>query len=415
MRNIVMNERELERAEILQRVISNNITLRQAARQMNISLRQARRQLRKVEAHGIAGLAHQSRGRSSGRRLQGDIARQIRALLHSRYSDFGATFAAEKLGEEYGIRVSREKIRQMQIAEGLWKPKRRRDSRCHSRRLRRSRYGELIQIDGSPHDWLEGRGPRLCLINFIDDATSRIQYARFVKAETTEEYMRGVQVYAQRYGLPLSFYSDKHSIFRINVQDARERGEYTQLGQALRRLDVELICAHSPQAKGRVERSFGVLQDRLVKEMRLKGIDNLEEANRFLEAYLRVYNQKFSMPPISKEDAHRILQKDLDLNVILSKEEQRTLSKDLSFQYKCTSYQVVAPHSVNRLQKQRILVIETLSGEIMVKTKAGKILEVRPYETFNQPCQITMGDKELEAATWSNRRAHKPAKHHPWR
>ncbi len=220
---------------------------------------------------------------------------QVARLIRTQYGDFGPTLAAEKLHERHEHRLSAETLRQWMIADGLWQPKSRKRARIHPRRPRRPCRGELVQIDGSPHDWFEGRGPRCTLIVFIDDAAGELMALRFAPAETTWAYMQTLQAYLNQHGRPVALYSDKHSIFRINHPE--HEGELTQFSRALKTLDIAPIHANTPQAKGRVERANQTLQDRLVKEMRLRAISDIDTANTFLPAFIEHYNQRFAVAP----------------------------------------------------------------------------------------------------------------------
>lgn len=414
LKEVRLSKRELQRAEILAEIEKGALNCSEAAAILGISLRQLRRGRRRYEEEGIAGLAHRSRGKPSGRAFKKEKIEEVVKLLHKKYSDFGPTFATEKLLEEHGIRVSREKMRQILINEKLWIEKKARNRGYHPRRVRRSREGALVQIDGSDHDWLEGRSERMTLISFIDDATSKILLAKFVPSETTHAYMELAKTYVELYGIPLSLYSDKHSIFRINQKELRERGQLTNFGRALREIGVELICANSPQAKGRVERCFGTLQDRLVKEMRLAGVNTRDEANKFLHGYLKKHNEKFSVSALEEESAHRVVPKGLNLSKIFSFKETRQLTKDLSFQYKNTIYQVIAPKDKYRLGKQTIQIFEFLDQTLLVETEKGKVLEFKKYsETACRP-QRTLDSKEL-LVRWPEKSPSKPKKYHPWR
>lgn len=384
----------------------------EGARKLGMTRRHLRRLRRVYEKEGGEGIAHKSRGRRSQNAFPEKLEEEIAKLLHQHYSDFGPTFAAEKISEELGRTVSKEKIRQVQIKEGLWRAKKKKEKRYHPRRKRRSRRGELVQIDGSDHDWLEGRGERMSLILFIDDATSEIALGEFVKAETTKDYMRLTKEYIEENGSPEALYSDKHSIFRQNQKEGHLKGDLTQYGESLKELKIELICAHSPQAKGRVERSFGTHQDRLVKEMRLAGIETLEEANVFLKKYLMKHNKKFSVAPLSKENAHK--EKKGNLDKIFAIKEKRVLSKGLSFQYKNVLYQLKNPREPNRLQNQRIHILEKLNGDLVVETQKGESLEVVPYNEYTGEIQKTLGVKEI-GINWSAKKTVRPKRKHPWR
>ncbi len=242
------------------------------------------------------------------------------------------------------------------MAEGLWKVKSRRRARIHQRRPRRACWGELVQLDGSPHAWFEDRGERCTLIGFIDDATSRLMYLRFVTAETTQAYMQALGVYLSRYGRPVALYSDRHSIFRVN--QGRKEGQVTQFTRAVKTLDIEPVHANTPQAKGRVERANQTLQDRLVKELRLAGVDDMEEANAFLPAFMADYNRRFAVAPKGEEDAHRAMLHDAEeLDLILRRQETRKLSKNLTFQYLNREYQITGQGKGYRLRGASVTVL----------------------------------------------------------
>lgn len=408
-----MTEKELYKAKVLADSTAGKLTNKEAATLLQLTIRQVRRLKRRLEQGGVAGLAHQSRGSPSNRAFPKELREKIVMLLHDKYSDFGPTFAAEKLEEELGCQISRETVRKIQQQEGLRKTKKHKDTRYHPRRPRRSRVGELVQIDGSIHDWLEGRGPRMSLLAFVDDATSRVQVARFVSAESTQAYMSLMIEYINRFGRPKALYSDKHSIFRQTKESARDRGSLTCFGESLDRLHIDLICAHSPQAKGRVERHFGTQQDRLVKEMRLAGIDTMKEANDFLRSYLTVHNDKFAVAPLEEHDAHVVNLEPVDENSFFHTKEQRKLSKTLSFQYKGKCFQLINPPVVRRLQHKTILIKEMLSGRMQIETRAGRQLEFEPVTEYSQTKQKEMGYKEAALATFGSK-SQKPSKHHPW-
>lgn len=412
MRDIRMTTKELKKIEVLALVSKGKMKMTEGARKLGMTRRHLRRLRRVYEKEGGEGIAHKSRGRRSRNAFSKKLEEEIAKLLHRRYSDFGPTFAAEKISEDLGRSISKEKIRQLQIKEGLWKAKKKKEKGYHPRRKRRSRRGELVQIDGSDHDWLEGRGERMSLILFIDDATSEIALGEFVKAETTKDYMRLTKDYIEENGAPEALYSDKHSIFRQNQKEGHLKGDLTQYGKALKELEIELICAHSPQAKGRVERSFGTHQDRLVKEMRLAGIDTLEEANKFLKKYLAKHNKKFSIRPLSKEDAHT--EKKANLDKIFAIREKRVLSKGLSFQYKKVLYQLKNPREPKRLQNQKIEILEKLDGSLVFETQKGEALEVIRYNEYTGEVQKTLGVKEI-GASWAIKKTVRPKRKHPWR
>lgn len=409
-----MSKKELERQAVLLKIECGELTMAAGAKALGLSIRQLRRCKNRYIEQGLKGLIHRNKGRPSGRALPANDLLKIKQLLHERYPDFGPTFAAEKLSLDLGRKVSNEKVRQIQIAEGLHKPKSRKKGRYHPRRKRRSREGELIQSDGSPHHWLEDRAPPMTLITFIDDATSKIKHGRFVEAESTFAYMSLTREYLEQFGCPKALYVDKHSIFRQNKKEVRETGRLTNFGQSLSELGIELICANSPQAKGRVERGFGVLQDRLIKEMRLAGICTTEEANAFLPSFFEAYNDRFGVAPAVAEDAHLPLSTEIDLDLVFSVRETRTLSKNLTFQYDGVLYQVLEPDLVNRLRNQKVEVRTTPNLEMQVISRWGRSLAFEAYEAPIAPIQRTLDSKDV-ALLWPDKPAHKPHKYHPWK
>ena len=329
---LAMNAAERERSHIMRALKKGLIRQREAAERLGLSVRQVKRLLRRWGAEGDAGLVSRQRGRVSPRRLDEARRGRIEELLTTKYPDFGATLAAEKLSERDGIEVSRETVRRIQIELGLARKRRRRPGRVHGPRERRARFGELIQIDGSPHDWFEGRGPRCTLIVFIDDATGRLTALQFAPAETTKAYLAALRAHVLAHGVPLAFYSDRHGIFRVNAKEAASGDGLTEFGRVAERLRVELIQATTPQAKGRVERANQTLQDRLIKEMRLAGICDIAGAQAFAEGFIALWNAKFARPPLEGADAHRPWTKDAAaLDEALARREERTLSKALTF------------------------------------------------------------------------------------
>jgi hypothetical protein len=255
------------------------------------------------------------------------VRTKVIGIIRERYPDFGPTLADEKLAELHGIELASETIRQWMMAAGLWKDRRQRMRPVHQPRHRRDCVGELIQIDGSHHWWFERRGPQCTLLVYIDDATSRLMHLQFVETESTFDYFEATRAYLERYGKPIAFYSDKHAVFRVNKKDATGGDGMTQFGRALHALNIDIICANSSQAKGRVERANGTLQDRLVKEMRLRGIDTVTAGNAFLPDFMTDYNARFAKAPFDERDLHRPLAGDDDLDDAFAWKEERTLSK----------------------------------------------------------------------------------------
>ena len=363
-----MSQPELTRLEIIQRVKQKTLKQRQAAELLSLTVRQVKRLCKAYQASGAAGLISKRRGQPSNNRLAEKTIHKARQLLRTRYPDFGPTLATEKLSIE-GVSLSVETVRQLLIGEGLWKAKSVHRPVIHQLRERRARVGELVQIDGSPHDWFEGRAPKCTLLVFVDDATSRLMYLQFVEAETTFNYFAGVWSYITAFGKPLAFYSDKFGVFRVNMPNALSGTGLTQFGRALKELDIELICAHSPQAKGRVERANQTLQDRLTKELRLRGLGTVAAANAYLPEFIADYNQRFAVAPRSPESAHRALAKGEDLERMLTLCERRTLSKNLTLSYNNVIYQIKTKRPSYTMRGAHVEVREKSNGEITIEYK----------------------------------------------
>ena len=413
-----MSQRELTRLEVIQRVKQKTLKQRQAAELLLITVRQVKRLCKAYQSNGAAGLISKRRGRPSNNRLPEKTINKATRLLRSRYPDFGPTLAAEKLAIE-GVSLSIETVRQLLIGEGLWKVKCVRRPVIHQLRERRARCGELVQIDGSPHDWFEGRAPKCTLLVFVDDATSRLMYLQFVAAETTFNYFAGVRSYLTEFGKPLAFYSDKFGVFRVNIPNALSGTGLTQFGRALKELDIELICAHSPQAKGRVERANQTLQDRLTKELRLRGLSSLAAANAYLPEFIAAYNERFAVVPRSSESAHRPLSKAEDLERVLTLCERRTLSKNLTLSYNNVIYQIKTKRPAYTMRGAHVEVRENSNGEITIEYKQ-RPLEYTIYCEQEQQQGKVIEAKLLQPA--AARAAARPKQKrgpvplsHPWR
>jgi transposase len=339
-----MSRKERDRLKVMAAVAQRRLRQRAAGRLVGLSERQARRILVRYRAEGDAGLVHRGRGRPSNRRLPEALRRRVMGRVVRQYRDFGPTFAAEKLQEREGLVVSRETLRRWMIAEGLWTPRRPRRE-VHLWRPRRPSFGELVQMDTSVHAWFEGRGEaEPVLVSMIDDATGR-QVKRFFASDTTEANLQMLGLWLRRHGRPGAIYADRDSIFKVNRPPSAEetlegRQAVTQFGRVLRELGIDYIPAGSPQAKGRVERSFQTDQDRLVKELRLRGISTIEAANAYLEAeYVPMLNRRFTVPASSSVDAHRPI-RGYDLAAILSIQTVRTVANDYTVRHGGRRYQV---------------------------------------------------------------------------
>ena len=381
-----MTQAERDRLVALKKAKKKLITQKQAAEEIGVTERQVRRLLRKLRRRGDQAVIHELRGRASNRKLPAELEqRAISILSDPVYRGFGPTLASEYLHKLHKITVSKETLRQWMAKAGLWRAGQFRVMEVHQWRPRRSRCGELVQWDTSTHDWLEGRGETIYLISMIDDATSRL-FARFVRHDTSEENMRLLWAYLQRFGRPLAFYTDKAGMFQVAVKskryeqrEGRDQPEMppTQIGRALRELNTVWIPAHSPQAKGRVERQFSTAQDRLVKGLRVAGVDTLEEANAYLEReYLPWWNQTLAVKAADPADAHRPLGKEHDLEAILSHVEQRQVTNDYTVRYDAKVYQIDRRDVRTGMRKAWVRVEERLDGIIAVQFQ-GSYVRVR--------------------------------------
>jgi transposase len=413
-----MSQAELTRLEVIQRVKRKTLRQRQAGELLSLSVRQVKRLCKAYQRGGAEALISKQRGRPSNNRLPEKTTRKARQLLRRRYHDFGPTLAQEKLAIE-GVSLSVETVRQLLIGEGLWRARQARRPVIHQLRERRARLGELVQIDGSPHDWFEGRAEKCTLLVFVDDATSQLMHLQFVEAETTFNYFAAVRSYITAFGKPLAFYSDKFSVFRVNIPNALSGTGLTQFGRAMKELDIELICAHSPQAKGRVERANQTLQDRLTKELRLRGLCTIAAANAYLSEFIHEYNARFAVPPRHAEPAHRQLQNGEDLDRVLTLCERRTLSKNLTLSYNKVIYQVQTKRAAYTMRQAQVEVRETSTGKVIIEYK-GRLLDHTVYRQQEQRQARVVPAKLLQPA--AARAAARPKQprgpvpmSHPWR
>jgi len=382
---LFMSEGERDRAYLVRQTLECRLSQRAAAERLGIGVRQFKRLVHRLRAEGDAGVVSRQRGRPSNNRLATSLRTRISTLLKDKYPDFGPTLASEKLVELEGITVSAETIRRMQIQLGLWKPKQRRAKRVFQVRERRARFGELIQIDGSPHDWFEGRGPRCTLIVFIDDATNRLTSLRFAPAETTAAYLAALRSHVLDHGRPLAFYSDRPGIFRVNAKDAKSGDGKTEFGRVADRLQIVPIHALTPQAKGRVERANQTLQDRLVKEMRLAGIGSIEAANDFAPSFMACWDARFAVPPRDATAAHRPWTKTpAALDDDLARREERVLSKALTFRSSGTMYCVRCTGPGTARRGAKVTVHHFPTGAMTVRYK-DRVLPVTAYGTYPVP------------------------------
>ena len=402
---IMASQEELKRLHVIRKVEEKVIKQVEAGEILCLSLRQVGRIVKRVKAEGAGGVIHRSRGRSSNRAFADEVKVRALELYREKYAGFGPTLAAEKLLERDGMELSKETLRGWLMESGDWKKRRKR--RGHRQwRERKGHLGEMVQMDGSHHDWFEGRGAEGVLMGYIDDATGQA-YGRFYGYEGTMPALDSFRGYIRRRGIPLSVYLDKHTTYKSpanpTIEEQLEGIEpLSEFERALRELGVEVIHAHSAQAKGRIERLFGTLQDRLVKEMRLRGIKSLEEANGFLEEYWPIYNRKFAVQARGKGDLHRGLPKGLKLNNILCVKATRALRNDFTVAYHKKLYQIE-----DEIRAGQVKVHERPDGSIVIlsKDRSLKYREIltRPVKERSEPVRI--GPKKVTI----------PPKDHYWR
>jgi transposase len=409
---LTMSNQEITRLEVMQRLKEKRLMQKEAAQLLGISIRQVKRLWCAYRKKGAKGLVSARRGKPSNHRLDAGIAQQALDLIKERYEDFGPTLAHEKLVEVHGLQLSRESVRRIMIEERLWKPKRvSEEPPARQMRERRACLGELVQIDGSEHAWFEGRGPKCTLLVFIDDATGQLLELWFVPHESFFGYCEAAQHYFEHYGKPVAFYSDKHGVFRVNQeQPLGLTSGLTQFGRAMQALDIQIICANSPQAKGRVERANQTLQDRLVKELRLLGISDPVSGNAYLPKFREDFNRRFAVVPRSTYDAHRPLLENENLKIILTHQKIGTLSKNLTVQSNRVIYQIQSDRPDYTLRHAQVTVCENALGEVTILYKNQPLA----YTIFRQPVrQAEVADtKTLDHLI---RSAQPPSANHPWR
>jgi len=403
---IMARPKELRYLHVIREVLEKVITQVEASEILLLSDRQIRRIVKRVRQEGDRGVIHRSRGRASNRRISEQIRDNVIRLYRSQYSDFGPRLASEKLQERDQVKVNEETLRLWLLESGDWKKKRKR--RGHRRwRERKHHFGEMVQMDGSHHDWFEGRGPECVLMSYIDDATGKV-FARFYAYEGTIPAMDSFKGYIRKYGLPLCVYLDKHTTYKSNakvsVEDVlNEEVPLSEFERALKELGVQVLHANSPQAKGRVERLFGTLQDRLVKEMRLRGIRTIQEANDFLRQYLPLYNRKFAVRPLKRNDLHRPLGKGVNLDAILCIKTQRRLRNDFTVAHNTKLYQIE-----DRTRASNIIVQEHLNGSLRMTYRNQPL---RFTEITTRPIRKQQNAPVRERTT----KPPIPSPNHPWR
>jgi hypothetical protein len=414
--SIRMSQKEVSKYDIIQKTIQKKLKDTEASSILNLTPRHIRRIKERVKKEGMKGLVHKNRGRSSNRKISEKEEEKIKKILKEKYPDFTPAFAREKLEEKHHIRHDRKTVKCLMVEEGLVKQKKKKQEKHRAWRQRRSSYGELLQYDGSYEDWFEGRageGAKQCLLAAIDDATGKITKAKFDEHEGVFPTFRFWEEYLKKHGKPFNIYSDKFSTYSMNHKMAQENPDTkTQFKRVTEELGIELILANSPQAKGRVERLFRTLQDRLVKEMRLNHINTVPEANLFLQnVFIPDFNKRFSVLPRSKANLHKKVT-DKERNSfpsVFSRHEKRTVRNDYTISYKNIWYQIEATKSVLIQKKNTVIVEEKEDTNIQIKLR-GKYLDF--HELPERP------KKELEKKSpWVLVKSLPtvPAKNHPWR
>jgi len=400
-----MTAHELSQIDTFTKLAAGELGRGAAQALLGLSAKQVGRKLERFRAEGPGGLAHAARGKPGNRSLPDKTKTEALGLVREKYPDFGPTFASEKLLELHGIAVNRETLRRLMSDAGLWKPNPKKQGAVHVWRERRARFGELVQLDGSYHDWFEGRAEPCCLLAFIDDAMGRVLWLELCDAESTVSLMRATKAYLEKDGRPVSLYADRGGVYKVNIhnEDGEKKAQYER---ALAELGIGFIHARSPQAKGRVERLFGTLQDRLVKELRLEGISTREAANAFLlETYLSAHNAKFAVPAREPADLHRSLD-GYDPALALCTKEARTLQADFCLSYRNRFLQLDAKQPAVLSRKERVTVCGLLDGSTRLfvgnKELAFKELPERPA-------------KPAKGRTASKPTGHVPKPGHPWK
>jgi len=419
MDTITMSSKEVKRINILERLKQKEIKQKKAAVLLNISIRQVRRLLIRYRKDGAMGIVSQKRGRVSGNHTDDNILHLAIQTITEKYWDFSVTLAHEKLIEHHAFPYGRETLRKAMITHGIWIPTRAPIPVIHTLRERRPCVGELVQIDGSPHLWFELRGPYCTLLVYIDDATGTLLWLQFVKSESTNAYFSATKHYLLHQGKPITFYSDKHGVFRVNTTKGNsaaveDSNGLTQFGRAMQELEIETIFANSPEAKGRVEKVNQTLQDRLVKELRLRGINTIEEGNTYLPEYMEAFNKRFAVVPKSSTNMHRPLTVQDNLDTIFVQKHTRVLSKQLTISYEQNIYQIETDHPTYAMRHAPVTVCETPTGVVTIQYKKEQL----SYQIITkQPKASIVDSKHINAAVdqASQRIWAKPGNAHPWK
>jgi hypothetical protein len=410
---IGMTQKDLARHQVIKNLIAKLINGTDAAKQLSLSVRQVKRLKARAVIDGAKGIIHKLRGHGSNHRTDPELYKKAKELIETDYPDFGPTFAHEKLVEIHRLDIGKAATRNLMIAEKIWIPERRkRNKQYRAQRERKESFGEMIQFEGCYHLWFEDRGEECCLLSGIDDATGKPVKLKLGSSESIKEVFAYWKEYIQKYGKPVAIYLDKYSTYKINHKNAKDNHELlTQFQRVCKELNIVLITAHSPQAKGRVENPFGTFQDRLVKELRLQGISTVEKANKFLEEFWAGdYGKRFAVAPKSKTDLHRKLtEKELaNLDAIFSVQSTRQVKNDFTIQFKNQWYQLGEEQPATIRRQEKVLIEERLDGSLAIRLR-GKYLNFKLLPA--KPQKVAQTSFALPAKS----KAHIPAQNHPWR
>jgi transposase InsO family protein len=408
---IIMTTKALERSDVLKRLERREIKQKDAAVLLGLRPRQIRNLVARYREQGPQGLVSMAIGKPGNRKYPDDFKELVLGVVANKYHDFGPTLAAEYLYERDKIKIGTETLRLWLIANNMHKVKRKKRYRVHHPRERREHYGELIQIDGSYHDWFEGRADKCCVIGAVDDATSKIMQLWFCDAETTFDYFRMIDLYIDKHGKPFAFYSDKHNIFRVNMKEPTATEGQSQLERAAEQLDIKLIHANTPQAKGRIERLNRSLQNRLIKWLRIEKISSMEDANANITRFIEDYNNKFAQPPAKPQNYHLKIPDTINLNLILAKQYQRKISSNLSISFENKYLNIDAPGRGRRLSQAQVTICKNYLNEITILHK-GLPLDYKIVDkntNIKKPVDKKELPKILKVGKWI------PPLTHPWK
>jgi len=384
-----MSKQELTRLDFIKKLIDRRLTQSAVSKNLGISIRQVQRLVRNYKDNNYTSLISKKRGRVSNNAISTKLKAKVLEIISSLYHDFGPTLAAEKLYNNHNYNFSVETMRKWMIESNLWVTRKQNLKRAYQPRYRRHCYGELVQIDGSLHPWFEDRAPKCTLLVYVDDATSGLMQLHFAPSESMQTYFAATKAYIKKHTRPLAFYSDKLSVFRITNKKAADNGNITQFGRALNELDIQLICANTCQAKGRVERANKTLQDRLVKELRLRDISNIDDANAYLEEFIIEYNSKFAKAPMGRENLHRDLLPSMNLDSILCYKTSRTVSHNLTFQHNRQLFLLKDTNNTRMLRRKQIDLCESPEGDINILYNGEKLEYKMVYDRVKT---ITQGE-----------------------